>query len=45
MNFYTINNRLAIMIVPLDIEQDSLTINPRMMRLVTELPCVPQQVS
>ncbi|MFT5453524.1 MAG: hypothetical protein ACI9N9_003036 [Enterobacterales bacterium] len=42
MNFYIMNNRLAIMINPLAIEQASLTISPRMMRLVTVLPPIQQ---
>tara|TARA_R110002110_G_scaffold195770_1_gene405409 strand:+ start:6656 stop:7231 length:576 start_codon:yes stop_codon:yes gene_type:complete len=42
MNFYIMNNRLAIMINPPAIEQASLTISPRMMRLVTVLPSMQQ---
>lgn len=42
MNFYIVNNRLAIMINPPAIEKASLTISPRMMRLVTVLPPIVQ---
>ncbi len=42
MNFYIMNNRLAIMINPPAIEKASLTISPRMMRLVTVLPPIMQ---
>jgi hypothetical protein len=42
MNFYIMNNRLAIMINPPAIEKASLTISPRMMRLVTVLPPIVQ---
>lgn len=42
MNFYILNNRLAIMINPPAIEKANLTISPRMMRLVTVLPPIVQ---
>jgi hypothetical protein len=43
MNFYIINNRLAIMINPNSIEQAKLTIDPKMLRLVTIIPPVGQK--
>lgn len=38
MNFYIMNNRLAIMINPPTIESSNLKISPRMLRLVTIVP-------
>jgi len=38
MNFYTLNNRLAIMINPPAVERAKLKISPRMLKVVTVMP-------
>jgi hypothetical protein len=38
MNFYVVNNNLAIMINSESVQQSKLTINPKMLRLVTIVP-------
>lgn len=38
MNFYVVNNNLAIMINSETVEQSKLTINPKMLKLVTIVP-------
>lgn len=43
MNFYIMNNRLAIMISPPQVEESGLTIHPRMLRLVTVVPPIDQR--
>jgi hypothetical protein len=40
MNFYVVNNNLAIMINSETVQQSKLTINPKMLRLVTIVPPV-----
>lgn len=42
MNFYIVNNRLAIMTNLPAVEKAGLTINPRMLRLVTIIPPIDQ---
>lgn len=42
MNFYIMNNRLAIMINPPAVEMSKLRINPRMLKLVTIVPPINQ---
>ena len=42
MNFYIMNNRLAIMINPPSMDDSSLKISPRMLRLVTVVPPIDQ---
>lgn len=42
MNFYIMNNRLAIMINPPSMDDSQLKISPRMLRLVTVVPPIDQ---
>lgn len=44
MNFYIMNNRLAIMINPPAVERSQLRINPRMLKLVTVVPPIDQNM-
>lgn len=44
MNFYIMNNRLAIMINPPAVERSKLKISPRMLKLVTVIPPIDQSM-